>query len=63
MKLFERFREDIKNFLKLTGMPPTLLSIKTMKDRNIVGKWLDGQGNPTVQSMQRVYDFMMGYKK
>lgn len=63
MKLFERFQEDISDFLKLTGMAPTHLGLKTMKDRNIIGKWLDGRGNPTVDSMQRVYDFMLGHKK
>lgn len=62
--LFAQFRADIRNFLNWTGMSATALSVHTMKsDRGIVTKWLRGEGNPTVGTMQQIYDFMSRYKK
>lgn len=62
--IFERFQMDIRNFLELTDLPVTVFSAKTMHgDKTVVSTWLQGDGNPTVKSMQRVYDFMMKYRK
>lgn len=64
MDIFKRFQDDIRAFLKLSGMPITVFSAKVMNgDKGILAIWLDGGGNPTVKSMQRVYDFMLKHQK
>ncbi len=58
MNLFRQFQNDIRIFLALSGMSATGFSIAVTGDRNAVGRWLAGHGDPKASTMQKVYDYI-----
>lgn len=62
MNVFDKFKEDIDEFIKRTGVPRTRMGWEIMKDPHAISNWLIGKGNPRISSMQRVYDYMENYK-
>ena len=63
MTLLQKFKSDIKSFMRETKMSKTAFGVRAAGNPHAIATWLSGERIPRLDSVDAVYEFMTKIRK